>query len=578
MSLAIAEAKRRGISISLPENAAPVGVITPDQQAELDKCDADFIYFCNHYGWVIEPRPPVPDGEKDLDFTKYLARLKRGENMPPEVLDLLPLEMAEVGTNGGELRFKLWDYQKELAHWFNWLVEIGESGAVEKSRDMGFTWLFSWWLVWRWRFRRNFSALLGSKKEAAVDNGKLSSIFGKLDYAIEKLPDWMKPAGYNRKKNRTKLSITNPENGNYLVGDSQTPDFGRGERHTVVIPDEDAWWDFDPSGSISQVTNTAIYGSSVNGDNHFKRLRDRFEARGAHLVKKLEWFLNPTHTKEWFARMQATMDEADFAREVLIDYKASVKGKYYPICNLVTKLPEIQWQPGWPSVISIDYGVKDNAAFVWWQKDPRPGAIKPHKMMYSYSNNGKPIRFYLPFLKAEMPEDPMQVSDENGYLIFDNAGNPVMVANPFEYNADEITFIQRLISAGVTDSISYRGDPAGSQRSQQTAIGVETALERAGIYVYGNGKENDYASRRAALTDVLMNAEVNMAGAYEAFNAIAQSKYPERRENSNSTSSPNAPVHDWTSHYRSAAEYYAVGELETDGTTSGSVIIMSARM
>jgi hypothetical protein len=539
---------------------------------EIAQCATDFAYFCSFVN-IVEPRPPVPE-DKDLNFDNYLSGLSKGEPLKPEQLELLD---KEVGSD--QTPFILYDYQVELAHWFNWLLSIGEQGAVEKSRDMGYSWLVCTWAVWCWRFKPKFSALFGSKKEAAVDNGTVSSLFGKMDYVIEHMHPDLKPKGYDRRLHRTRLKIVHPTNPvNYIVGDSQTPDFGASERHSVVIPDETALMDYDPSATVSNTANTVIYGSTVRGENHFFRTVERLRARSPHLVRKLNWNLNPTHTQGWYKRMQSSMDEADFAREVLIDYKASVKGKYYPICNLVTKLPEIQWQPGWPSVISIDYGVDDNAAFIWWQKDPRPGAIKPHKMMFCYTNNGKPIRFYLPFLKAELPQEWVQVTDESGYLVFDNADNPVIVRNPFEYTTEEVRFIQRLRTAGVSDAISYRGDPAGSQRGQQTAISVETVLERAGVYVFTETKYNDYASRRSAFTEVLMNCEVNEAGAWEAFNAISQAKYPDRREGSQNTSAPNAPVHDWTSHYRSAGEYYAVGELETDDSTSGSVIIMSARM
>lgn len=38
--------------------------------------------------------------------------------------------------------------------------------------------------------------------------------------------------------------------------------------------------------------------------------------------------------------------------------------------------------------------------------------------------------------------------------------------------------------------------------------------------------------------------------------AIMNARYPERSETSQSTSIQNKPVHDWTSHFRTALEYF----------------------
>jgi hypothetical protein len=539
------------------------------------------ISFIRNYGYVLEPRPPVSEEQLDLDFEAYLNNLKDGTELNELALQAMPNEAS--GT--GDLPFELWDFQVELILWFDWLVKRGESGLVEKSRDMGYTWCYVWWALYHFICAKSFSALFGSKKEAAVDNGTISSIFGKLDYAIEKLPQWLKPKGYDRKKHRTRLKIVNPENpNNYLVGDSQTADFGASERHTVVIPDESALWDRDPSGTISNTTNTAIYGSSVRGENHHYRMKLRLEARSASLVRRLEWNLNPIHTEVWFKAMQARMDEADFAREVLIDYQASVKGKYYPICNLVRLVPGLEWQPGWPSFLSWDYGVRDNTAMIWWQHNWE-GTV--HRMMFCYTNTGKPIDFYIPFALAVHPDEAVPEFDEYG-PVMDANGQVVYqrLTKKWQYTEEDLRFIQRLQEAGVTSYLSHRGDPAGRNRSQDTAMSVVQKLALVGIEVGSNTKQNDYLSRREALTEVLLHSEINVdqiddqgngsGGAWPAFSAIQQAKYPERRENSQATTVPAAPVHDWTSHFRSSAEYYAVGEelpQEDEKQTAGSLAI-----
>jgi len=47
-------------------------------------------------------------------------------------------------------------------------------------------------------------------------------------------------------------------------------------------------------------------------------------------------------------------------------------------------------------------------------------------------------------------------------------------------------------------------------------------------------------------------------------NVLCNSRYPERKEGSESTSENNKPVHNWTSHGRSALEYLTCFLLDND--------------
>ena len=387
---------------------------------ERKRCTASFHYFCTHYGFVVEPRPPDDgsgdDTDEEKDFLEFFAQKEYQATLSAEALGLLQKDLDELHAEKGynpELPFSLWPFQRRAAAWLEWLLKRGHSGAIEKCRDMGMSWLVLWFLIWCWLFRPGFSALLGSRKEAAVDNGKLDSLFGKLDFAINKLPEWIKPEGYDRTKHRTKLSIVNPSNGSFLVGDSQTEEFGRGGRYTIIFLDEYAFWTRDVWGSVRQATKTVIAGSTVNGENHFYRLTKRLRGVSPVRVFKMLWNENPTHTDKWYAQQEAENDEADFAREVLIDYKASVKGHYYPMCNLVKVVDHLDWEPGWTSYLSWDYGVRDNCAMIWWQKNPFAGPTEPlYRMMFAYTNAGQPIEYYIPFAKALHPDECVPIRDE----------------------------------------------------------------------------------------------------------------------------------------------------------------------
>ena len=548
-------------------------------QEEIEKCRRDKIYFIRTYGRIIEPRSSYDVENKILDFEAYLEELEKTNTLTQqrdspfsaEQLGLVDKQTIEVGPGGevkiiapsGIIPFALWDYQVRILKWFDWLVSMGESGVVEKCRDMGYTWLFVIWSVWNFRFTPGFSALFGSKKEAAVDNGTLASIFGKLDFCLNALPDWLKPEGYDRRFHRAKLRITNPQNGNYLVGDSQNPDFGVSERHTVVFPDETALWDIDPSGPLSNTSNTIVYGSTVRGDDKFKRLRDRIYARGKDLVLTLLWNLNPTHNKAWYDRLESIMDPVDFAREVLINYQSSASGLYYTLATKLQTYLDLEWEQDWLSYLSWDYGVGDDTALIWWQKDwEEDPESELYRMLFCYRNSGKPITFYVPIARAEMPQEMVQMRTADGRLAVDRYGQPVMQKNPHEYTDKDLEFIDLLIRSGVSAELEHRGDPAGRSRNQDTARSIEGTLADYGIQLnsYTADGANSYFSRRTALNEILPRVKISKK-AEDALLAIRRSRYPTRGLTSQSTTHTSAPVHDENSHYRSSAEYFALGEM-----------------
>ena len=105
---------------------------------------------------------------------------------------------------------------------------------VEKSRDMGATWLVLALYLWRWHFYSGQSFLLGSRKQELVDkSGDPKSLFWKLDYMIGRLPPFLRP--FNE---RTALHYLNVENGSVIDGESTNDDFARGDRRTSIMLDE----------------------------------------------------------------------------------------------------------------------------------------------------------------------------------------------------------------------------------------------------------------------------------------------------------------------------------------------------
>lgn len=150
------------------------------------------------------------------------------------------------------LRFKPFNFQKRMIRDLVKAINEGEDVFIEKCREMGATYTTLGVLIWMWLFQPASNFLIGSRKEDYVDNrrggevgNKEESLFGKIDYMISRLPDFMLPEGFNRDKHFTYMSLVNPENGNAIGGESSNQNFSRGGRQKAILLDEFAFWDND---------------------------------------------------------------------------------------------------------------------------------------------------------------------------------------------------------------------------------------------------------------------------------------------------------------------------------------------
>src|ERR1700722_16505972 len=67
------------------------------------------------------------------------------------------------------LPFDLFPRQVELVHWLEARVSASEEGLVEKSRDVGWTWVAAGFALHKWLFAPGFKTTFGSRKEVYVD-------------------------------------------------------------------------------------------------------------------------------------------------------------------------------------------------------------------------------------------------------------------------------------------------------------------------------------------------------------------------------------------------------------------------
>ena len=139
---------------------------------------------------------------------------------------------------------------------------------VEKSRDMGASWLCILAFEWVWHFQILKSLLMVSRTENYVDNAdNPKSLFWKIDFLHDHLPSWLMPPGYKRADHRRKLHISNPYTGSVIDGEATTGQVARGDRRTAILCDEFAAVEQGTRvlASTRDATNSRIFNSTPLG-------------------------------------------------------------------------------------------------------------------------------------------------------------------------------------------------------------------------------------------------------------------------------------------------------------------------
>ncbi len=439
--------------------------------------------------------------------------------------------------------FVLFDFQEELVWLIVDAIKNGHDLFIEKCREMGATYVVLAVYFWFWRYIPGSNFLLGSRKESYVDNrggseagdvkNKEESLFGKLDYFISNIFPPILPAGFNKNKHFTYMSLVNPENGNVISGESSNPSFSRGGRQKSLLMDEFAFWENDSSawGSTADTSRCRIV-LTTPGIKPGKAKRLRFGKDGESIkVITLPYHLDPRKTPEWLENERKRRSTEDFAREIMINWEVSVKGKVYPEVEMA-QFGAFPYNPSWPLYIAWDFGF-DGMAMQWWQRNMYNGR---KRIVEAYTNENLPIDFYAPFVGRD-------------------------IDSKFDYSDQELALIKKL--KDWKKAIHY-GDPDVEKRSLVGGTSTRKYLESIGVYVQTNPQANDFVSRRDKVKVMLQEGiEINQTEGTEYYReAMRNARYPQRAEQSQSVTPIRLPIHDWTSHHRTATEYFAVNYEE----------------
>lgn len=235
--------------------------------------------------------------------------------------------------------FVLFPRQKEFITYLYQCYVDKESGLVEKSRDIGASWLCCAFSIWLWLYHPGSVIGWGSRTSSYVDQkGDPKSIFTKLRQIIANLPHWMIPHGFYMKEHATYMRIVNPANGSAITGEGGD-NMGRGGRTSIYFKDESAHYEHPElvEAALGDNTDVQIDISSVNGSAnvfYYKRMSG-VEWRVGETIPKgilrvfiFDWSDHPGKTIEWFNQREEKARREGllhiFRQEVCRDYSGSI--------------------------------------------------------------------------------------------------------------------------------------------------------------------------------------------------------------------------------------------------------------
>jgi len=434
------------------------------------------------------------------------------------------------------LRFKLFPFQKRLVRELVKAVREGEDLFIEKSREIGATYTILATFLWFWLYEPGTNALIGSRKEDYVDNrrggttgNKEESLFGKLDYMLSRLPEFILPKGFNRLKHFTYMSLVNPENGNVITGESSNPNFSRGGRFRMIFLDEFAFFEHGTAvwGATADTTNCRIIATTP-GNKPSKAKRLRFGKDGEKIkIITLTYNLDPRKGRKWLNEQKERRSVEDFNREIMINWETSITGRVYPELE-TAQYGDFPFIANQQLYCSWDFGL-DGTAMIFWQQNPQNGKWR---IVDCFESQDKVIQWYFPFFGK--PKD-----------------------SKFQYNDDDLEAIDEI--SKYPPAIHF-GDPDVKKRSFLVAdTSTRQELEKVGVFVQSIPK-NDFATRREK-TKIYLQKGIEIRANNRTdymLECLKSARYPQREETSQATQPISLPIHDYTSHYRTAMEYMFV--------------------
>lgn len=259
-------------------------------------------------------------------------------------------------------------FQDDLLTWMVWTYNENIEGMLDKSREMGATWVWVWYESWLRLFHNGVTTLAMSQNESDVDDRTNKSIFEKTRINLRAHPEWLRGGWVENSPTDKMMAIKTPETKGEALGAVAKGSAGRSGRGSVVFYDEFAHIDEAPAmiESGSALSPCKFYVSTPKGDNNeFARMS---QSPGVN-KKTLNWDIHPLRNELWEKKKRAepSMTEEVFAQEYEVSYTKSNIGRVYPSFNISPVYNEGEWShvgegkyyeydPSSPVYTAMDFG------------------------------------------------------------------------------------------------------------------------------------------------------------------------------------------------------------------------------
>lgn len=488
------------------------------QDIEIELCRRDILYFFKNYLWT------------DRNPTFF-------DNTYPDILPFIPFPFQE------EYITQVWEsieeWNKPVSQRKPWVLT---NVFIEKSRQMWISWITAWILLYWFLFHNHKYTIISRTAEEVDTAWDMDSMFEKIRFMIRELPDWILPKWFSKElgKNKTNayMRITDPNSWASITGKSANPDAWRWWTRNAIFMDEMAFMSNAHTINKAAWNNTPcrIFNSTPNWEwNEFFRMRqlclERIDKEtGNVLPPEIKWLRyhrseHPHYTQAWYDWKTKGMSKEQIAQELEIDYNTAIEWRVYP--NFPKEPTDTQYNPELPMYVWMD-----NSHW-WWD----PNAIICMQQNWAYWDIfdavevSQPPEYCAEYLSCEPRFEMTNTQQEfldrwKNY----NRRKAVFIDDPYDTKS-------ALWSSTILDD--YRKRWINLMIPQERRKSEQILKARTNIYrVRYNENCLDFAS------------------------AIMNARYPLRKEWSNQTTQQVLPVHDWTSHFRTALEYWITYILE----------------
>ena len=360
--------------------------------AERELSQRDIFHFIENHVWIYEPRPGI---------------------------------VNKMGLKVNTFPLKLFDYQRDIINNICEHIDSGRDLLIEKSRDMGLSWLVL--IIFTWYFLKNEGGndfLIGSRKMDYVDKKSArDSLFEKIRFVMYNLHPALLPPGFSKLKHDNVGLLANAYSGNYMRGESNNANFGTSGRYKAILVDEFAKWEETDESAWTSMGDSSPCRIAVSTPWGMGTKFAQLRFSGAIDVMTVHWSLHP------FKRIGMYEDEYGKKKSYWYDLEVE-RRKDNPNANISQELDIDYLQSGTPyfdnRILSkrlqqLEIRPPILKSYSWKREDENKVEIYPHpageiKILEApvYPNHWK----YRYIISADVAQG-LEKGDESAFYVFD---------------------------------------------------------------------------------------------------------------------------------------------------------------